>query len=200
MLEGINGIIAARFTNKYKLPSIIFSLDETKENYKGSARSIEEVNIIEILEKNNHIKQFGGHKGAAGLTVQKDEYEAFVANIEADCANYEYKEQVLEVIEIEKNELNFKAYEDLLKLAPFGEGNPKPLFLLKDCNINEINKSKDGKHILMNISKDSSLIGFNLGNSLDRSIDKYDLIFRLEVNNMYPNRISCVCISMEGVK
>lgn len=199
MLEGINGIIAARFTNKYKLPSIVFSLDETKEYYKGSARSIDEVNIIEILEKNGYIEQFGGHKGAAGLTIKKENYEAFVANIEQDCERYEYKEQPLEVIEVEKEELTYKAYEDLLKLSPFGEGNPKPLFILKDCDVNSINKSKDGKHILMNISKDSSLVGFNLGSKLDRNISKYDLIFRLEPNNMYPNRLSCVCISMEGI-
>lgn len=199
MLEGVNGIVAAKFANKYHLPTIIFSLDETKEFYKGSARSNKEINIIEILEKTDYIETYGGHKGAAGITIKKENYDNFVESINNVIKNYEVKEEILEVIEINKNELSFKSYEDLLKLAPFGEGNPKPLFILKDWDINEINKSKDGKHILINISNDVNLVGFNLSNKLNNEITKYNLIFKLELNNLYPNKISCVCVKLEGI-
>jgi len=199
MPEGINGIIAAKFLNKYNVPSIIFSLDESKENYKGSARSINGVNIIEILEKNKYIEVYGGHKGAAGLTIKKENYDNFVKLVQEDCANYEYIEKEIEVIEISEEELSYRAYQDLLKLSPFGEGNPKPLFILKDCNSNRITKSKDGKHVLLNISKDVNLVGFNLSEELNSKYNKYNLIFKLELNNLYPNKITCICMNMEGI-
>ena len=198
MLEGLNGIIAARFVNKYKLPSIIFSLDEEKKNYKGSARSIHDLNIIQLLEKNGYIEVFGGHKGAAGLTVKKENYNGFMSKIVEDCESYNYKEEIHDVIEINKSELFYKAYEDLTKLSPFGEGNPRPLFILKNIDRKELNKSKDGKHILMNISKEVNLVGFNLANQLCDEYDSYNFIFRLELNNMYSNRITCICLEVEG--
>ena len=200
MLEGINGIIAARFLSKYNLPAIVFSLDESKAFYKGSARSINDLNIIEVLEKNEYIEVFGGHKGAAGITIKKENYDNFSNSIELSCSEYEYKEEIQEVIEVYEEELNYKAYGDLVKLGPFGEGNPKPLFILKDCDGNKINKSKDGKHILMSLSKDVSFVGFNLADKLDKTHEKYNLIFKMELNNMYPNKVSCICLDLEGIK
>lgn len=199
MLEGINGIIAARFVNKYNLPSIIFSLDESKEFYKGSARSVNDLNIIELLEKNKYIEVYGGHKGAAGLTIRKSNYETFAKTIEEDCKDYEYEKEILEVIEVDKEELTYKAYEDLLKVSPFGEGNPKPLFILKNIDRKDINKSRDGKHILLNLSNEVNMVGFNLADKLNNNCLIYNLIFKLELNNMYPNKISCVCLNMEGI-
>ena len=198
MLEGINGIIAARFVTKYKLPSIVFSLDDKKENYKGSARSISGLNIIEILKDNNYIEAYGGHKAAAGLTVKKENFANFVKHIESQCENYVYEEEIIDVIEIDENEISYKSYQDLSKLAPFGEGNTKPLFLLKNIKDSNINKSKDGKHVLLNISKDVSLVGFGLANKLEDKYGSYNFIFKLELNNMYPNKITCMCIDLEG--
>jgi single-stranded-DNA-specific exonuclease len=197
MLEGINGIIAAKFVNKYELPAIIFSLDESKENYKGSARSVDDLNILNVLEKNKYIEIFGGHKGAAGLTIKRENYEDFVKTIECDCANNKYEKKILDVIEIDRKELSYKAYIDLLKFAPFGEGNPKPLFILKGIDRKEMFKSKDGKHILVNISDEVNLAAFNLSNKLDKEFTKYDMIFKLELNNLYSNKITCVCVDLE---
>ena len=52
----------------------------------------------------------------------------------------------------------------------------------------------------MNISSDVSLVGFNLSDQLNSKYEKYDLIFKLELNNMYSNKISCVCVSLEGIE
>lgn len=197
MLEGINGIIAARFANKYNLPSIVFSLDETKEFYKGSARSIGDFNIVELFEDNPYIEVYGGHKGAAGLTVRKDKFDLFYDKVIKDTKDNEYEESVLNVIEINEDELSYKAYLDLLKFSPFGEGNEAPLFIIKNINKAMINKTKDNKHILINFNKESNLIGFNLVNMIKDDIINYDLIFKLEENNIFRNRISCKCVSME---
>jgi len=197
MIEGINGIIAARFVSKYNLPTIIFSLDESKEYYKGSARSINDCNIIELLNRVGCLEAYGGHKGAAGLTLKKENYDLFKNQVIELTNENIYKEEILKVIEIEESELSYKAYLDLLKLSPFGEGNPSPLFVIKGINADRIKKSKDGKHILINFNNDSSLIGFNLVNELKSDIINYDVIFKIEANNLYSNKISCKCIKME---
>ena len=197
MIEGVNGIIAARFSNKYKLPAIVFSLDESKKNYKGSARSIGDLDMVELLSKNQFVEFFGGHKAAAGLTIKKDNYQNFFSKIQEDCKNNVYNEQFLEVISIEKEELSFNAYVDLLKLSPFGEENSSPLFVLKNFDSKEMSKSKDGKHILININNEVNLVGFNLIGELKESCSKYDLIFKLELNNLYNNRITCKCVKVE---
>lgn len=196
MLEGINGIIASRFSNKYNLPAIIFSLDDTKEYYKGSARSIDDFNIVELFKNNPYIELYGGHKLAAGLTIKKENYDLFYNKVIDDTKNNEYQEQTLEVIEIYESELSYKAYLDLLKFSPFGEGNQSPLFLIKNFNVSRINKSKDKKHIIINFNNEANLIGFNLVNKLKNDIINYDLIFKLELNNLFNNKISCKCIEV----
>ena len=197
MLEGINGIIASRFANKYNLPSIIFSLDETKLYYKGSARSVGNFNIVELFKDNPYIELYGGHKAAAGLTIKKENYDLFYEKIISDTKDNMYEEPVLEVIEINESELSYKSYLDLLKFSPFGEGNESPLFLIKNFDISRIKTSKDKKHIIINFNNETNLIGFNLVNKIKNDIINYDLIFKLEFNNLFHNKISCKCIEVE---
>lgn len=197
MLEGINGIIAARFANKYKVPAIVFSSDETKQYYKGSARSVQDYDIIELFKKNEYILNYGGHKGAAGLTIKKEEFELFYKKIVEQTKDNEYNEKALEVIEINEDELSYKAYQDLLKFSPFGERNSSPLFIIKNINKNRIKRTKDGKHIQINFNNEANLIGFNLANELNNDIINYDVIFKLEENNYYNKKISCKCIKLE---
>ncbi len=197
MLEGLNGIIAAKFTNKYHLPTIIFSLDESKFFYKGSARSIDDFDINELLKNNCFIEKYGGHKKAAGLTIKKENYDLFSEQVKEDTKDNIYQEECLNVIEINEEELSYKSYLDLVKFSPFGEGNPSPLFLIKNIDINRINKSKDNKHLFINFNKEVNLVGFNLANNLKSDIINYDVIFKLELNNMYDNKISCKCLKME---
>lgn len=197
MLEGINGIIAGKLSEKYNMPCIIFSLDENKVNYKGSARSVEGVSIIDLFNKNNYIKVCGGHEGAGGLTVEKENYENFVNSIKKDCKNNEYKENILEVIEITKDEITLKAYQDLQKIAPFGQDNEIPLFLLKNYDCKNYNVSRDGKHVLLKLTDIANLTAFNMVKDLKQNCTCYDLIFNLELNNLYNNKITCNCKKME---
>ena len=109
----------------------------------------------------------------------------------------EYKEKVLEVIEVEQEELTLKAYQDLQKIAPFGEGNTMPLFILKNYDCRNMNKSRDGKHVLLKINDEANLTGFNMVKDLKETCTVYDLIFNLESNDLYNNKITCNCKKME---
>ena len=200
LLEGLNGIIAGKLSEKYNLPCIVFSLDETKENYKGSARSVEGLNIVELFSKNEYIKVYGGHEGAAGLTVAKEDFDKFKETIINECKNNEYKDKILDVIEVSIEELTLKQYEDLLKIAPYGEENEMPLFLLKDYDCSNLNKSKDGKHVLLKLTEAASLVGFCLVDQLKENCTHYNLIFNLELNNRYRNKITCNCKVLEGIR
>lgn len=198
-IEGINGILAAKFANKYNLPAFIFSLSD--ENlYKGSARSVSNFNVLTLLENNEFVDAYGGHSGAAGVTIKKENYENFKKDLIDKSKNNIYEDCIYSVIEINADELSYKNYLDLNKFSPFGEGNPSPLFLLRNIHSSFIKLSKDKKHILLNINNDTNLVGFNLANHLKDDIIYYDLIFTIELNNLFKNKITCKCVLMEGSK
>lgn len=123
--DGIIGIIAARITNKYKKPSIVIS-----KNGKGSARSVGQFSIINTIERcAEHLKSFGGHQGAAGLSISLNKFDEFSKAIERS-AQLESSPVVElfydETIPFEK--LPLFPLEELSLLEPFGMANPKPVF------------------------------------------------------------------------
>ena len=129
---GILGIIAARCVEKTNLPSIIMC--SNNDGYiVGSARSIEGINILEIIELcSKDLYKFGGHKMAAGFVLKKENVNSFCENIEKQIknkiSNNNYKKKTLVDIKLPIGDINEKFYCDLKKISPFGEGNKKPIF------------------------------------------------------------------------
>jgi len=134
--EGIIGIIAARLKEYFNKPSIVIT--KTKKGYKASARSTLNFNIgkfiKEALDKNLLLKG-GGHNLAAGFSIDKSkikEFEKFINN--------KFKENNIfinnkYISKISLNAVNVDFYNDLKKLAPFGSGNPNPIFLIENVKI-----------------------------------------------------------------
>ena len=79
--KGIVGIVASRLIETYYRPTIVFS--EKNSELVGSARSIQGANIYQILEKCSYLtKKFGGHKYAAGITIESEKYDQFKIEFE----------------------------------------------------------------------------------------------------------------------
>lgn len=129
--EGIVGILAGRIAETYRVPTIV--LTETEKGFKGSGRSYGGVNLKEVLDKvKNQLVAYGGHSGAAGLTVKKDRIEEFRSDMQGlcDCIESNDSERLYYDLEITSdNVLNM--LNSLKKYAPYGEGNPKPIFKIK---------------------------------------------------------------------
>lgn len=164
--EGIIGIVAGRLVETYKKPS--FVLTEVEDGiFKGSGRSFGEFNLADALEQvKDTIEGGGGHAGAAGVQVKRENLYKFREKINAyyDSLNLKNQEKYLQKspdITIEKlQDFNLELLENLQKLEPFGPRNEEPIFCLKDAYIAESRRmGEDQNHLRLDLrAKDGKII------------------------------------------
>jgi single-stranded-DNA-specific exonuclease len=131
--RGIIGPTASRLVEKFARPVIMFA--EEDETMTGSARSVSGVNIVEIFELcKDEILKFGGHKGAAGITVAKDKFDNFVKKIVKVSSDVITDDSLIKKVKIDAivklSDVTMSLYNDLIKFEPFGMGNSRPTFLV----------------------------------------------------------------------
>lgn len=147
--EGIIGLIASKICEKYYRPTIV--LTKTDGFYKGSARSIKQINITDMIATaQKHTLSFGGHVQAAGLSIESKELQKFILLIKKN-AKVISKDSFIKNLTIDAlvnpSDITLKLAEDLEKLQPFGVGNPKPVFALQNLTVKNIKViGKDSKH------------------------------------------------------
>ena len=179
--EGLIGIIAARLKDYFNKPTIVITT--SNELLKGSARSIYKYNIGRAIKSsldNDIIIGGGGHNMAAGFILKKNNLEDFKNFILNDFLKMEHSNEHIFSYDAEVSSLAFNKdfYDDIRKLEPYGAGNPKPTFLLKDLKIIKVTILAD-KHISV-IFK--SKIGFSIKsisfNSVNSIIGDYLLNYK----------------------
>ncbi len=127
---GFVGIVAARIAEEYNRPTLLFV--HNGDMLKGSARSIESVNIFNALKNcSEYIEEFGGHAQAAGINVRFDKFDALEEALNAEigrsyCA--EDFEQSIPISEEIVGAIDEKFARELAKMEPYGVGHRKPLF------------------------------------------------------------------------
>lgn len=198
LIEGVCGIVASRFVNTYNVPAIVFAKSDDEKHYKGSARSVEGINIIEIISKLNYLVNYGGHPKAAGLTIKIEDFDKFSCDLNKLINQYTATEESTKVILLDENELTYKSYIELLKYGPFGEANPYPIFSLKNIDKSFVKFSKDKKHLIIKLNEEVTLLGFNLANQYQEKYNNYEAIFTLDKNNLIKNKLSCKCSKIIG--
>lgn len=168
--EGVIGIIAGQIANKHKMPCIIFSdCAEDSSLLKGSGRAPEGYDLkahLDICAES--IFKYGGHPGAAGITVKRDNFEHFKKAMLGCSDDFVPADDSDIVYDIEIKSKDIEACEKILDaFAPFGQMNNKPVVKVSDFKV-EYNKYKDsyydvilGKHMKY-INKFATAIGFNL--------------------------------------
>ena len=134
--ESLAGIIAGRIRERYNAPTLILTNGE--EFAKGSGRSIEEYNMFEkLLECKELLEKFGGHPMAAGLSIKEENIDKLRKKLNENAMLKD--EDLIKKIKIDcvlpLDQINFSVIEDLEKLEPFGKGNEKALFGIKDVNV-----------------------------------------------------------------
>jgi single-stranded-DNA-specific exonuclease len=154
--KGVIGIIASRVLSRYGKPNIIITNDdEDSKTLRGSARSVEGFPLVPLLEHcSKLLEKFGGHAKAAGFSAKSEHYDELITRIGAYAAEHFpvmpadtlYIDKVLEPADLE-----LEAVEALDALAPFGEGNPVPLYLMQNCVILSKKPLKDGKYLSFNV-------------------------------------------------
>ena len=132
---GLIGIIASKLCSQFNRPVFIFSKDEIG-HLKASIRSIEGINIFEILDKYRDLLiDVGGHSLAGGLTIAEENYQNFKSIMQKEIKlvfdNLEENSDIEYDEEITEKEISLDFVEALETLEPFGFQNAKPIFLLK---------------------------------------------------------------------
>jgi single-stranded-DNA-specific exonuclease len=132
---GVLGIVASRLMRKYHRPSIVVGFDEQGMG-KGSGRSIAGLPLVEALrECAPFLDKFGGHEMAAGVSLRREQFANFQRAFEACAEAHLGAEQLVPSLEIDAElfleELNAGMLAQYEALAPFGMGNPQPLFMVR---------------------------------------------------------------------
>lgn len=188
---GVIGIVASRILERFYRPCIMIALDETGSG-KGSGRSIPGFHLFDALTASEmHLERFGGHAQAAGLSIRADEVENFRKAINQYAESHLQEEDLIPKLwydlELGISRLTLENAKSLQLLEPFGMGNEKPVFCIRNVRIRQVSTMSEGAHLRLEIEKNGmriQAVGFRMGAlALQMTPGQTaDLAFLLEVN------------------
>ena len=152
--HGVVGIVASRALTLYGKPCFILS--EEGELAVGSGRSLGNFGLFDaVYACRELLERYGGHKLAAGLTLKTENIPAFREAINRyAAARFDRMPVVQTVIDrrLRAADIDLSAVEMLSCLEPYGEGNPQPVFLMRDCMVEGVTPLSGGKHIKLRVA------------------------------------------------
>ncbi len=169
---GVIGIVATRLVHRYGRPVMVIS--ETEEIARGSARSVPEVNLIELLQPlSSYFKEFGGHPLAVGFSLNPDGISAFIDSLRSCKIPVKDSFDVIEIDdEIQLEQIDDQVIRDLQLLEPFGHGNPEPVFLSRNVPVEFVRtfgqNHANVKMLIRVNGKRIEALGFGLGYLLEK--------------------------------
>lgn len=189
---GILGIAAARIAERFYRPTILFSEQDGK--LSGSARSINGINIYDAMLQFKHMCiKFGGHSYAAGITISTEHFKEYCRLMNEYLQNtYDSSVFIPKRFyddETDFGELTTSLVDSIEKLAPFGEGNPRPLLLAKGVTIQKMQRiGAQRNHINGRIGKDKysfDMVSFDKGHIFFELVNaqKCDITYSPSINS-----------------
>lgn len=138
--KGVIGIVASRLIERHYRPTIL--LTSSGDNLVGSGRSVSGFDLYSALEScSDHLVQFGGHKYAAGLTIKKENFEAFREQFEREVSDNILPEHKIPKLKIASRlalrEINPRLIRLIARFSPFGPGNAEPVFEARGVEVLE---------------------------------------------------------------
>lgn len=183
-IPGITGLIAGRISEEYSLPTIAIARGESIA--RGSARSVGELNIVEVIrECSDCLIDMGGHPGAAGFTIENSKITEFQDRLEELMVKVEFSSvpKLLIDAEIPVKMVNKKLVSDLDRLEPTGISNVTPVFASLNVSVTDVKTLSDGQHLKFR-AEGIDAIAFSFGNlaSLIKEGQLVNLAYTLEIN------------------
>jgi single-stranded-DNA-specific exonuclease len=190
--EGVIGIVASRLVERFRRPVVLIT--RSTDGWKGSGRSIPTFDLHGALAAcSTHLDRYGGHRAAAGLSIDESEIEAFAESFAAHADACLEPEDLVEVVRVDAvvsaQDLTLGLAEELGRLAPFGLGNPNVTLLVPATQAVTPATVGEGKHLRFRVKQRGrdagSAIAFGQGGHLDRlrAAGLFDVAFRLEENH-----------------
>ncbi|MGO0106514.1 single-stranded-DNA-specific exonuclease RecJ [Streptococcus suis] len=193
---GVLGIVAGRLLEELQQPVIVLSIEDGKA--KGSARSVEAVDIFKALKDHQDLFiAFGGHAGAAGMTLEVDKLEELALTLTdyiiENKLDLSSKSSLVLDEELDLEELTLDTLKSFEKLAPYGMDNKKPVFYIRDFQVETARTmGQNNAHLKVRITKGAAgfdVVAFGKGNlALEFSQAKgLELAVTLSVNQWNGN-------------
>jgi single-stranded-DNA-specific exonuclease len=167
------GLVANSFSEEHSRPVFVWGRSREPVNtegkkidnvIKGSCRSSGNIDIVALMEKAKDVfLEFGGHKGAGGFSLLQENVHTLEERLNEaflSLSNENIVEDVVVDKKISLDEVNWDLYKVVEKFAPFGFGNPKPLFLLeniKPVQVKQFGKERNHLELTFKNSKDKNL-------------------------------------------
>lgn len=188
--EGIIGLAASRLVEQFGRPAVVIAKGEKIS--KGSARSVAGVNITQILRQMEELLlSIGGHELAAGFSIENSQLENFSSKLEEISTPIMGKISKDKKIAIDMalnfENINWELAQELEKFEPTGNGNPKPLFMIKDVEV--IDKKLMGsekQHLKLKVkngNKTLDAVGFRMAENFEKIEKKLSLAYNVEINS-----------------
>jgi single-stranded-DNA-specific exonuclease len=167
---GVIGIVASRIVERFHRPTVLVGVAEGVG--KGSGRSIEGFHLYDALAHcAPHLSRYGGHRHAAGVTLDAPALPRFRDAFEAYARERLGEDDLVPRCRIEgrfaPGEISERVAEGIAKLGPFGAGHPEPLFALRGRPERARVVGAGGSHLRLGFARGVTAIGFSLGDRLD---------------------------------
>lgn len=194
--QGVIGLVAGKLVEEFYRPAIVLSIGE-KES-KASARSVHGFNMIEFLRSAEaHLINVGGHPMAAGFTVATEKLFVLQEFLESSADKLLTEELLTRVLKVDcelpLNVLDQSVYDALQDLAPYGMGNPEPVFASRGVKVENLRLlGKENNHLKLWVSangKSFEAIAFGMGElaSEIKIGNKIDIAYALDENTWNGN-------------
>ncbi len=190
--HGVIGIVASRLVDRFNKPAILISFDGSENEGKGSARSIKGLNLVDALAHcEDQLVKFGGHELAAGLTIRRDQLDAFADKlneyVSKEVVQKDSYESIKADCEITPDDVTEYIVSSYSSLEPFGCSNPEPLFCIRNCKILSMLPLSEGKHTKIALECNSKrlagvMFGINLPKEGFSVNDTVDILFNMDIN------------------
>jgi single-stranded-DNA-specific exonuclease len=185
--SGVVGLIASKLVTLYGRPAVVF--EKGDEFSRASCRSIDEFHITDALRARPDLfVRFGGHRAAAGFTCETARLDEVRAHLEQHAARELAGRELAPVLEIDAQmplkELRGEEIRWLMKLGPFGIGNPVPTFLARNVTVVDTRVVGNGtRHLKLKLRDGQTTwpaMAFDMGDAIVEPGDRIDAVYTLE--------------------
>ena len=188
--EGVIGIVASRLVERFKRPVVLIAIGH--EQAKGSGRSIPAYDLHGgLASAGDCLLRFGGHRAAAGLTIEPSRIPELAERLAAHAADALQDGDLNPAVRVDAvvapAELSLELADELARLEPFGLGNPDVTLLCPAAAVHGVEAMGEGRHLRMSVELGGfrcRAVGFGLGATLAemQQARRVDVAFRLHRN------------------
>ncbi len=214
--HGVIGIAAAKLVELFDKPAFVITAEP--DGLRGSARAVTQVrdeagcfNVFDsLVYAGEFLTKKGGHAGAGGFSLERAQLDGFVDALEEYAASLP-RRTVTEIIacaDITPDELTEENVSGLSILEPYGEKNPKPVFLLSDCTVKDVLSMSEGAHTKLVLEYcgrrlDAPMFGVRTESFPYKAGDRLNILVNLDINEYNGRRsiqLRILDIRMKGMK